>query len=770
LAQQAYCAIDTIKKIESGVRRPSRQLAEVLADLLALVGSERMAFVQAARSLPPPDAPDNTLQSLVPESPTDRLPQHNIPLTLTSFIGREAECAAIAELLTSQRLVTLTGSGGTGKTRLAFQVAMGVQNRFPHGIWLVELAPLTDPALVLQAVASVLGLREEADRSLLVVLSDYLRSRTLLLVLDNCEHLVDACAYLAEALLRVCSQIHILASSREALGIAGEAPFRVPPLSTPDLRKLPDRDAFRQYEAVRLFTERAMSVLPKFQVTDENMMAVAQVCARLDGIPLAIELAAARITMLRVEQIAARLDDRFRLLTGVSRTALPRQQTLRALIDWSYDLLSQSEQQLLHRLAVFVGGWTLEAAQAVAAEGSQDSYDLLDQLTRLVDKSLVVAERTPGQDVRYHLLETIRQYAEERLVASGQAESVRDMHLSFFTQFAETFEQKFQGKEHLEWCERVISELGNIRIALDWSLHHGDIMMGMRLVSALWLFYNSFSYENEALQWLSAFLAHPNAQQATWVRGRALHAASHLDHVRGNHLQARAFGEEALDLARALGDQITEIETLCTISNIAAVQGNYEEAYTISIAALIIARTSGNQWQVGMALDSVGYAALFHRQYQSAQSAFEESTALFHALGQFSLQSNNQRMLGYALMHQQDYQRAALHYHESLKLNAAFEEMNGVVCSLAALAGVALLSGGPTRAARLCGAAIALLETTASQHMSTVFDRIEYEHVLQALTAQLDEATFNAAWAEGRALTLEQAMAEALNATPPVSA
>jgi class 3 adenylate cyclase len=335
------------------------------------MGKQRMKGLMHLEELFQVVAPD--LPAVFPLLKTMDTFRTNLPAQLTSFVGREKEIAEIKQLLASHRLVTLTGPGGTGKTRLALHVAAEVLETFPDGVWLVELAPLADAALVPRAVATVLGLREDAGRPILATLTDFLSARNLLLILDNCEHVVEACAQLADALLRACPKVVILASSREALGIAGEAPFRVPSLRTPDPRRLPSIKTLTQYDAVRLFVERGAAVLPGFTVTDTNAPALVQVCARLDGIPLALELAAARVSVLRVEQIAARLDDRFRLLTGGSRTAVPRQQTLRALIDWSYDLLAEPERVLLQRLAVFAGGWTLEAAEAVGVgEGNDD--------------------------------------------------------------------------------------------------------------------------------------------------------------------------------------------------------------------------------------------------------------------------------------------------------------------------------------------------------------------------------------------------------------
>jgi predicted ATPase/class 3 adenylate cyclase len=402
--------------------------------------------------------PEQVYQLFAPDLPAHFPPlrsleafRHNLPVQLTSFIGRKREMAEVKRLLAESRLLTLTGSGGCGKTRLALQVAADLLEEFPEGVWLVELAPLADPGLVPQAVASVLGLREEPGRSLTATLTDALRARSLLLVLDNCEHLLSACAQLVESLLHACPQLRVLASSREGLGIGGEQTYPVPSLSLPDPQRLPALDELQEYEAVRLFAERAGLSQPRFAVTAANAPSVVQVCRRLDGIPLAIELAAARMKALPVEKIAERLDDCFRLLTGGSRTALPRQQTLRALIDWSYNLLSEPERTLLRRVSVFAGGWTLEAAEAVCAGEAEcagappgplpgiKAWEVIDLLTSLVEKSLVMYEEQGGE-ARYRLLETVRQYARDRLLETGEAAAVRGRHRDWCLALAERAE------------------------------------------------------------------------------------------------------------------------------------------------------------------------------------------------------------------------------------------------------------------------------------------------------------------------------------------
>jgi predicted ATPase/class 3 adenylate cyclase len=484
----------------------------------------------------------------------DALP-NNLPLQLTSFVGREREQAEVRRLLTTARLVTLTGTGGCGKTRLALQVGAELADAFADGVWFVDLAPLADPALVPQTVAAVLGVHEVAGRPLLQTVADHLRGRELLLILDNCEHLLDACAQLADALLRACPRLRILATSRELLGVAGESAWRVPSLTLPDARQPPAAASLTQYEAVRLFIERAVAALPTFAVTNQNAPAVAQLCWRLDGIPLAIELAAARVRMLTVEQIAARLDDRFRLLTGGSRTALRRQQTLQAAIDWSYQLLSEEERLLLQRLAVFAGGWTLEAAEAVGVGASIEGADVLDLLGALVDKSLVVAEGQ-GAHERYRLLETIRQYAGEKLLEAGEVGPIRDQHRDWYVGLAARAEPELTGPGEEEWLGRLEVEHDNLRAALAWSLE-GDPGVGLRLAASLGGFWARHGHLVEGRRWLEAFLTRapaPDDPEEQRVRARALRRAGILASDQQDRAAARTFLAESLILFRALGD------------------------------------------------------------------------------------------------------------------------------------------------------------------------------------------------------------------------
>jgi predicted ATPase len=540
-------------------------------------------------------APERVFQLLHRDLPTEFLPlpsldllPHNLPLQVTSFVGREKEMAEVRQLLRKTRLLTLTGVGGTGKTRLALQVAADRVGEYPAGLWLAELAPLSDSTLVPQTVATLLGVREEPGRPLTATLVEALKPKKLLVLLDNCEHLLTACAQLADALLRACPGVQVLATSREGLNIPGETTYRLPSLSVPPPtawagyplagggRHLPATvENLTQYEAVHLFLDRAATMAPAFTLTDANANAVAQVCCRLDGIPLAIELAAARVKVLSVEKIAQLLDDRFRLLTGGSRTALPRQQTLRALIDWSYDLLSEPERRLLCRLAVFAGGWTLEAASAVGIGDPIEEPEVLDLLTALVERSLVVYE---GQEERYRLLETVRQYGRDRLRESGEGEAVRRRHHDFFLTLAEEEGSKLGGPEQLQVLDRLEREHDNLRAALAWSGAQGQGEAGLRLAAALWHFWQVRGYVGEGRENLAGMLALPGAQARTAARAQALHGAGLLASHQGDHRAARALLEESLAICRELGIKEGGAKNLEGLAVVAVAQAQPERA------------------------------------------------------------------------------------------------------------------------------------------------------------------------------------------------
>jgi predicted ATPase/class 3 adenylate cyclase len=558
---------------------------------------------------------------------------NNLPQQVTSFIGREREMEDVKRLLETTRLLTLAGSGGTGKTRLALQVAADLLSEYADGVWLVELAPLSDVALVPQTVAAALAVREEPGKPIGDTLVEALKAKRLLLVIDNCEHILPACGALAEALLRSCPGVQILATSREGLNIAGERTYRLPSLSLPDTRQvMPAVESLTQYEAVRLFIDRAVAVFTAFAVTNANAPAVAQVCARLDGIPLAIELAAARVKVLSVEQIAERLDDRFRLLTGGSRTALPRQQTLRALIDWSYDLLSETERGLLRRVSVFAGGWTLEAAEAISAGGDIERWELLDLLTQLVEKSLVLFEEQKGA-ARYRLLETMRQYARDRLLESGEGETMRHRHRDFFLALAQEAEPKLRTSKQEAWLERLEVEHDNLRAALEWSLGGADEAHGsaLRLASALGFFWNFRGYFTEGRRWMEGALAQTSSTEPSPIRATVLHELSRLARYQGDLKAARSYAEEGLAMSLALGD---EGPLALALMGLAMTEADPRAMRPPLEQALALARAQGDRWVLSLCLANLALDARLHGAMALARARAEEAVSVALALGE----------------------------------------------------------------------------------------------------------------------------------------
>ncbi len=537
--------------------------------------------------------------------------RHNLPTQLTSFIGREKEIAEIKKEVEAHRLVTLTGSGGTGKTRLSLQVAADLLDSFPNGVWFVELAPLSDPDLIPNTVLSVLGISEQRDKPALDVLQEYLQPRKLLLVLDNCEHLITNAATVANAILSAAPDVKILASSREALGVQGELSWHVPSLSLPDPKKLPELNALTQYEAVRLFIDRAILVNSHFTVTKDNAPAIAQICFRLDGIPLALELAAARIRMLSVDQISTRLDDRFRLLTGGARTALPRQQTLRAMIDWSYDLLSENERLLLRRLAVFAGGWTLELAEQVCSDETIDQYEILDMLGRLMDKSLVtVYESLTG--TRYRILETVRQYAREKLFELGEGEKLRDRHLKAFMEFAEQMEPDSRGQNQPHCFNRFEEEMDNFRAAMEWA-HGRDNESLLRLSTSLWRFLDLRGYQ-EDIEWLFTAIRLTEGMK-TPARAYGLARAVWVwRNKKGLIDPFPAWMSEGLELSRALNRKPELAMMLCRQVDLDFWRGSSDDKSYLAIAQPVIefCKYSNDHWALGFIYTDVGLDLMVH--------------------------------------------------------------------------------------------------------------------------------------------------------------
>jgi non-specific serine/threonine protein kinase len=667
--------------------------------------------------------------------------------------------AEVEKLLKKHRLLTLTGPGGSGKTRLALAVAREVLDGYEDGAWLVELAPLSDPELVPQAVASVLMVREAPGRSLLETLAEHLRSKTALLVLDNCEHLVGASASLAEALLRRCPDLSILATSREALGVEGETLFVVPPLSLPDPRHLPALDGLSDYEAVYLFAERARAVRPGFEITEENAVSVAKVCHRLDGMPLAIELAAARARALSVEQISSRLDDAFRLLTGGSRTASAHHATLRATMDWSYDLLSTDEKVIFGRLSVFAGGFSLEAAEAVCAGGSIGEGEVLDLLSSLVSKSLVLVEEQDGETC-YGLLETVRQYASERLEESGEAEEVGGRHARHYLALAEEAEPELVGTRQEAWMGRLEAQHDNLRAALSWALAHEDAELGLRLGGALGEFWHMRGHLGEGRGWLEAVLAKGGGPEA--ARAKALGKAGWISWEQGDYERSIATNEEGLALARQGGDRAAIALALSTLGVGELELGKAGRAAALFEEAMALQRASGDTAGLVRTISFLGFAAVIGHDYERAAALHEEGLGLAREAADASTINVSLLTLGaQAHLGLGDHRRARALYEEGLALARRLRLKHYIATLLHAPAMSAVAEGRPERAARLWGAAEALREAIGA--ILTPTERSYYGPHIGAARSRLgDELSWEAAWAEGRAMTQEEAIEYAL--------
>jgi predicted ATPase/DNA-binding SARP family transcriptional activator/class 3 adenylate cyclase len=639
---------------------------------------------------------------------------HNLPRQLTSFIGRERQMAEIRGLLERSSLLTLTGPGGCGKTWLALQVGADLIEEYPDGVWLVELAALADPGLVPQTAAEMLGIREQPGRPLIETLRDHLRPRSLLLVVDNCEHLLTACARLIESLLRACPRLRIMATSREGLRVAGEQTYNVPSLSLPGWAEESASagpallDALARSEASRLFYERAVLRQSRFGMTEENARAVAQVCRRLDGIPLAIELAAALVKVLSVDQIAQRLDDRFRLLRYGNITALPRQQTLRALIDWSYDLLSEPERLLLRRLSVFAGGWTLEAAEAICAGGEIDEYDVLDLMARLVEKSLVLADETPGGGKRYRLLETIREYGRETLRAGDEAMDLLRRHLEWFTQLAEEAEPQIQGPAQKEWLDRLETEHDNLRAAFDGAVESGEVEVGLRLGAALGWFWDVRGYRREGRERLERVLAlaarEPSLTAGSGlalVRARVLQRLGTLTAWLGDYGKAQSILEESLAIRREGGDAEGTARSLLALGDLAHFQGDPGAARAFLEECRAIGRSLGHHWLVARSLERQADVAIFQNRNEEARTLLEEGLRLQEKLGDRREISKLLSGMGRIMHERGDLEAARLLFEQSLTIHRELGNMAGIGVLLTYL-GEMYCSQGDPRSAQAC--------------------------------------------------------------------
>jgi predicted ATPase/class 3 adenylate cyclase len=631
---------------------------------------------------------------------------NNLPVQLTSFIGREKEIDQVKKRLAKHRLVTLTGSGGVGKTRLSIQVAAELLDQYPNGVWLVELAPITDPSLVAHTACTALDVTPQGNVSVLSVLINYLKKKKLLIVVDNCEHLIDACAQLCASLLHACPDLRMIASSREALSVEGESAYRVPSLSLPHPNG--GLQTVEESEAVRLFMQRARAVLPEFELTEINALFLTQICQRLDGIALAIELAASRVKLLKVEQIASRLDDAFRLLTGGNRSALPRHQTLRALIDWSYNLLSEEEQTVLRQFSVFIGGWTLEAAEVVCG-----NTDILELLTHLVDKSLVTVDLEHGDEPRYYLLETIRQYAREKLIESGEINQIHARHFEYFLELAQKAEPELYGHRQVEWLENLETEQENLHAALEWSLK-ADIHAGRQLTGSIWWYWDISGHISEGYKWLMLMLA-SDSDDHNSTYAKLLAEAGWFAGLLGFPEKKKEFAEKSVALYQELGDRVGIAIPLITLGAVATQNSDYGRATQLLNESLDSFELAQNEWGIGFVQSMLGTTAEVPGNFEQAQIHFQKSLEIFRSIGDKEGIAWALYLLGGLANRQENYARAIEYFEEALNFVRVVKTKPTMSWILNSLGGLLIYSGNYERGGLLLEEAMELQRKMGNQ-------------------------------------------------------
>ena len=686
----------------------------------------------------------------------------NLAAQPTPLVGRQQEVADITRLLRhdAARLVTLTGPGGTGKTRLATAVGEALREDFPGGVFFVDLAPVVDPALVLPSVCATLGVKEAPGWPLQQSLSEILRSRAMLLILDNFEQVLPAAPVVAGLLGRA-PALRVLVTSRTALRLGGEREYLVPPLALPERATAARTETLAQYPAVQLFIERARANTPDFVVTNATAPAIAEICQRLDGLPLAIELSAARTRVLTPHALLARLERRLSVLTGGARDLPARQRTLRDAIDWSYGLIAEPDQVLFRRVAVFTGSCTLEAVEAVCGAEAGPGVDILDGLTCLVDNSLLGRAEGPEDEPRFRMLETIREYALDRLRDSSEAELLRDRHAEFYRAMAERAAAELAGPSQGEWLARLEVEHDNLRGAIHWATTTGAAETALRLAGALWPFWYVRGHLSEGRAWLEAVLEMSGGSPLQ--RAVALSGAGILALAQGDRASASTHLEEALALRREAGDRSGVAGALNALGNVAFLEGDVPGAHARYTEALALGRELGDRRRIAYTLSNLASVTYRQGDAAAAEALYAESLSLLRAIG-------DTRGVTYALAHlgtvahaRGDESTAAARFTESLPLQRALGDIRGVAASLEGLAAVAGAEARPARAARLLGAAGQLREAIGAPLPP---DRhAEYERTVTAARALLGEEAFAAAFEEGRALSVDAAVALALEQT-----
>jgi predicted ATPase/DNA-binding XRE family transcriptional regulator len=789
LAERAGLSTRAISDLERGARRtPQKDTMSLLAQALGLSPRQQEVFVAVARGRSAPVA--------TPAQP------HRLPAALTRLVDRAVEVAAVKRLLgrSDRRLVTLRGPGGVGKTRLALHVARQVSERYEDGVALVDLAPIREPDLVINAIATALGLREAGDSFLLTGVTNYLSAKNLLLVLDNFEQVVTAAPQVV-ALLLACPNLQVLVTSREALHVSGEHVFEVMPLALPDPAQEAAAEQVAECAAVELFLERAQAVKPSFALTPENAATVAAICRQVDGLPLGLELAATWVTLWSPRALLARLESRLAFPVAGPRDAPPRQQTLRTTIVWSHDLLSEAEQALFRRLGVFVGGFAVEAVEATCNLSDPHAVPLLDRLLALVDKSLVQQITRPDGEVRFRLLEAVRDYALECLAASGEERALRQRHAAFYLEMAREAEPRLLGPVELQWLASLKHEHDNLRAALQWAANSADVALGLQLAGLLWRFWWAAGYLSEGRQWLEIVLQWDAGPAPSHDRLRALQGAGVLACYQGDFKVGIVLLEDCLSLARMLDDPGLVADALVMLANTIQWRGEQQRATVLLEEALALYRALDDRRGIPDALVNLGIATLLCGDYHHAADLFGEALQLYHELGNAIGSSLTLTGLGEASRAVGDLEQARNYYGESLALERALGNKPAIISQTAnlalvacmtgdvdgaeayglkaladahdlgdrwqtaycleALATVACTRGDAARAARLFGSAAALRERIGTP--LPVYDHeTHYDRALATVHDTLGEHAFAEAWAVGFYVPHDQIVAEIL--------